>query len=120
VKYIGSGENPVYVPNDVIVDVQAFWNAQNPRTYHEAGIFDGSFVKLREVTFGYSLPQSLLSNSFIQGARLSLVGRNLAMLFRNHPHMDPEVDMKGGNAQGFASGEMPSTRNVGFNLNVTF
>ncbi|MFC4873320.1 SusC/RagA family TonB-linked outer membrane protein [Negadavirga shengliensis] len=120
VKNIGSGENPVYVPNDVIVDVQAFWNAQNPRTYHEAGIFDGSFVKLREVTFGYSLPQSLLSNSFIQGARLSLVGRNLAMLFRNHPHMDPEVDMKGGNAQGFASGEMPSTRNVGFNLNVTF
>lgn len=120
VKNVGTAENPVYVPNDVIAAVQPFWNATNPRNYHEAGIFDGSFIKLREVTLGYTLPQSLLSNTFIQGVRVSLVGRNLAMLYRNHPHMDPEVDMKGGNAQGFASGEQPSTRNIGFNLNVTF
>ncbi|WP_209331926.1 SusC/RagA family TonB-linked outer membrane protein [Lunatimonas salinarum] len=120
VKNVGTAENPSYVPNDVVIQAATFWNATNPRNYHEAGIFDGSFVKLREVTFGYTFPQSLLSKTFIQGVRLSVVGRNLAMLHRNHPHMDPEVDMKGGNAQGFASGEQPSTRNIGFNLNVTF
>ena len=52
--------------------------------------------------------------------KLSFVGRNLAILYKNHPHMDPEVDMKGGNGQGFAYGQMPTTRNLGFNLNVTF
>lgn len=120
VMNIGSDEEPVYVPNDVIVNATTFWNAQNPRTYHEAGVFDGTFVKLREVTLGYSFPKNFLSNNFIQSMRLSFIARNLAILYKNHPHMDPEVDNKGGNAQGFAYGEMPSTRNMGFNLNITF
>ncbi len=120
VMNIGSEESPIYAPNDVIVDATTFWNAQNPRTYHEAGIFDGTYIKLRELTFGYTFPKGFLGNKFVQSMRLSVVGRNLAILYKNHPHMDPEVDMKGGNAQGFAYGEMPSTRNLGFNLNVTF
>ncbi|MDN3687331.1 SusC/RagA family TonB-linked outer membrane protein [Cyclobacterium jeungdonense] len=120
VMNVGTDESPVYVTNDVIVGAQPFWNAQNPRTYHEAGIFDGSFVKLRELSLGYSLPQTFLANTFLESVRLSLVGRNLAILFRNHPHLDPEFDAKGGNAQGFGYGEMPSTRNIGFNLNVSF
>ncbi len=120
VMNIGSDESPVFVANDVIVDAVTFWNAQNPRTYHEAGIFDGSYVKFRELTLGYSFPQRFLGNRFIQSLKVSLVGRNLAILYKNHPHMDPEVDMKGGNSQGFAYGEMPSTRNIGFNVNVSF
>ncbi|HLW18917.1 MAG TPA: SusC/RagA family TonB-linked outer membrane protein [Cyclobacteriaceae bacterium] len=120
VKNVGSVESPVYVKNDVIVEASTFWNAQNPRTIHETGIFDGSYVKLREVTFGYSFPKNFLGNNFIQSLRLSVVGRNLAIMHKNHPHIDPQVDMKGGNAQGFASGEQPSTRSIGFNLNVAF
>lgn len=116
----GSEGAPIYVPNDVIVSATTFWNAQNPRTYHEAGIFDGTYVKLREFTFGYSFPNRFLRNNFIQSMRLTFIARNLAILYKNHPHMDPEVDNKGENAQGFAYGEMPSTRNLGFNLNVTF
>lgn len=120
VKNVGTSANPVYVPNDVVVAATTFWNAANPRTYHEAGIFDATTVRLREVTFGYTFPKAFLGNRFIQSMRLSAVGRNLIMFFRNHPHIDPEVDMQGGNAQGFASGQQPTTRNIGFNLNVTF
>lgn len=120
VMNIGSAEDPVYVPNDVIASATTFWNSQNPRTYHESGIFDASYVKLRELSLGYVFPKNFLGNKFIQSMKLSFVGRNLAILFKNHPHMDPEVDMKGGNGQGFAYGQMPSTRNLGFNLNVKF
>ncbi|WP_198675363.1 SusC/RagA family TonB-linked outer membrane protein [Pleomorphovibrio marinus] len=120
VMNVGTAESPVYAPNDVIIPAATFWNAQNPRTYHEAGIFDGSFVRLRELTLGYSIPPALLSNIFVQGARVSLVGRNLLIFHRNHPHMDPEADMKGGNAQGFAYGQQPTLRSIGFNVNVTF
>ncbi len=120
VMNVGTSESPVYAPNDVIIPAATFWNAQNPRTYHEAGIFDGSFVRLRELTLGYSIPPALLSNVFVQGARLSLVGRNLFIFHKNHPHMDPEADMKGGNAQGFAYGQQPTLRSIGFNVNVTF
>lgn len=120
VMNVGTAESPVYVPNDVIIPAATFWNAQNPRTYHEAGIFDGSFVRLRELTLGYSIPPALLSNIFVQGARVSLVGRNLFIFHKNHPHMDPEADMKGGNSQGFAYGQQPTLRSIGFNVNVTF
>lgn len=120
VMNVGSPEEPVFIPNDVIVNATTFWNSQNPRTYHEAGIFDGTYVKLRELTLGYSFPQHFLGNHFIQSMKLTFIARNLAILYKNHPHMDPEVDNKGGNGQGFAYGEMPSTRNMGFNLNVTF
>ena len=120
VMNVGTSEAPVLVPNDVIVNATTFWNAQNPRTYHEAGIFDGTYVKLRELTFGYSFRQNFLGNKFIQSMKLTFIARNLAILYKNHPHMDPEVDNKGGNGQGFAYGEMPTTRSMGFNLNVTF
>ncbi|WP_200976861.1 SusC/RagA family TonB-linked outer membrane protein [Echinicola sp. 20G] len=120
VMNVGTEESPVYVSNDVIVNAATFWNAQNPRTYHEAGIFDGSYVKLRELTLGYTFPKNFLGNNFIQSLKISAVGRNLAILYKNHPHMDPQVDMKGGNAQGFSYGEQPSTRSVGFNLSLTF
>ena len=121
VKNIGSAEAPEYVTNDVVVDAQAFMGNHHPRNINEVAIFDASFVKLREVTLGYSLPESLLERTgFIEGAKISVVGRNLAILHRNTPHIDPEGDRYGGNLQGFVYGQLPSTRNIGFNVNITF
>ena len=119
VKNIGSAESPEYVTNDVIVDAQAFFGNHHPRNVNEVAIFDASYVKLREVTLGYTLPESLLERTkFIRSMKVSLVGRNLAILHRNTPHIDPEGDRYGGNLQGFVYGQLPSTRNVGFNVNI--
>lgn len=120
VKNVGTAEQPVYVPNDVIADAPLFYGYNNPRRYHEAAIFDGSYVKLREAVISYQLPGALASRIRSQSATLSLVGRNLAILFRNTPHIDPEVDSQGGNKQGFTYGEMPSSRSVGVNLTISF
>jgi TonB-linked SusC/RagA family outer membrane protein len=120
VKNVGTAENPVYVPNDIIVPANQLIGYNNARTYHEAAIFDGSYVKLREVSLGYKFNSALLRKAKIQNAKLSLVGRNVLMLFRNHPHIDPEVGAGGGNAQGFVNGEIPSTRSLGFNLSLGF
>ncbi|MGF7215556.1 TonB-linked SusC/RagA family outer membrane protein [Spirosoma lacussanchae] len=117
---IGTAESPQYVPNTVIMPASTLYSYNNPRRYHEAVIYDGSYVKLREATIGYALPASLLAGKFIRSAKISVVGRNLLMLFSNHPHIDPEVDRFGGNQQGFAYGELPSSRSVGVNLNLSF
>ncbi|RIV25006.1 SusC/RagA family TonB-linked outer membrane protein [Fibrisoma montanum] len=117
---VGSAENPQYVPNTVIMPATTLYGYNNPRRYHEAAIFDGSYVKLREASLGYQIPASLLSRVKIRTAKVSLVGRNLLMLFSNHPHLDPEVDRFGGNAQGFAYGELPSSRSLGLNLSLGF
>lgn len=117
---VGTAESPQYVPNTIIVPATTLYSYNNPRRYHEAAIFDGSYVKLREASIGYALPQAWLAGRFIRSAKLSVVGRNLLMLFSNHPHLDPEVDRFGGNRQGFAYGELPSTRTMGVNLNLSF
>jgi TonB-linked SusC/RagA family outer membrane protein len=107
-------------PNSTIASANAYIGYNNPRTYHEAAIFDASYVKLREVSLGYQLPAFLVKKVGLQTARLALVGRNVAMLFKNHPHQDPEIDANGGNRQGFGYGELPSSRSLGFNLNLGF
>ena len=118
VKNIGTKEAPVYVPNDIIVATNQLSAYNNPRRYHEAAIFDGSYVKLREVSLGYKFSSALLRKAHIQNAKLSLVGRNVLMLFSNHPHIDPEVDQFGGNQQGFNYGQLPNSRSLGFNLSL--
>ncbi|QNF32896.1 SusC/RagA family TonB-linked outer membrane protein [Adhaeribacter swui] len=120
VKNVGTADAPVYVPNDVIADAKLFYSYNNPRTYHESAIFDASYVKLREVSLGYQLPTFLTKAIRAQSARISFVGRNMAILFKNTPHIDPEVDSQGGNAQGFTYGQLPNSRSFGMSLDVKF
>lgn len=117
---IGTAEQPNFVPNTTIVPGNALYGYNNPRRYHEAAIFDASYVKLREITLGYQIPAALLSRIKIRSAKISLVGRNVLMLFKNTPHIDPEADRYGANSQGFAYGELPSSRSLGANLNLSF
>jgi len=84
-------------------------------------VYDASYVKLREVTIGYSLPSKLFTNSnFIKGIDLSLIGRNLAILHKNLPYADPEDSFGSGNLQGVQTGSYPAVRSMGFNLKVKF
>lgn len=117
---VGTAEAPVYVPNNVIVPARQLYAYNNARNYHEASIFDVSYVRLREVTLGYTIPPTVLKGLFIKSAKISFVGRNLALLLSNIPHVDPEFDRIGGNAYGFGYGELPTTRSMGFNVNLTF
>ena len=86
-----------------------------------AYLYDASFVKLRQLTLGYRLPQSLVGKTPFQGIGLSLVARNLAILYKNVPNIDPESAYSfNGGAQGLDYFSLPSTRSIGLNLNVTF
>ena len=121
-RNIGDAETPIYVPNDVVAPTRDVVGALSPRYANEGAIFDASYVKLREAGITYALPQSILSNvSFIRAASISLIGRNLAMLYSNHSQIDPEFNVSGGNLQGALSyTTIPSTRSFGVNLNLTF
>ncbi len=83
--------------------------------------YDASYVKLRELTLSYDFPQSLFRNvNAIKGIQVSVIGRNLWIIHKNLPYSDPEENLSGGNIQGIQSGAYPTTRTVGFNLNVKF
>jgi len=96
-----------------------YWGNLGDRA-QENFIYDASFIKLRSLTFGYSLPKSLLSKTPFQTLSLSFVGRNLAILFKNTPNIDPESNYASGNSQGLDYFGVPPTRTYGFNLRATF
>jgi hypothetical protein len=83
-------------------------------------IYDASFVKLREVALTYAVPTASLGDLPVAGVDISLIGRNLAILYKNTPYSDPEAGLSAGNVQGYQSGAYPSLREVGFNVRVKF
>jgi TonB-linked SusC/RagA family outer membrane protein len=83
--------------------------------------YDAGFGKLRQVTLGYSLPRTLLAKTPFQVVTLSFVARNLAILWKDTPNIDPESSYSANSgAQGLDYFGMPVTRSYGFNLKVGF
>ncbi len=106
-------------PNDIPITAQQFWAQQND--VDEDGIFDGTFVKLREVRLSYSLPSSILERVPFGKVEFAFEGRNLALLYSKIPHIDPEVSFYGPtNAQGLEAYNLPTSRSYGFNVKLTF
>ncbi len=91
--------------------------ARAPNALH---IYDASYIKLREVAFAYNLPSKMLENSFISSLQLSVIGSNLWIIHKNMPYADPEAGLSSGNLQGYQSGVLPSTRDLGFNVKIQF
>lgn len=84
-------------------------------------VSNANFVKLRQLTFGYSLPASILSKTPFQFASLSFVGRNLLLLHSSVKNVDPESSYSiSGDSQGLENFGVPPTRSYGLNLMVRF
>jgi len=107
--------------NDVRLSGRDYYWWRYNRGNEEVGMYDASFIKLREVKLSYNLPSALLSKVFIKNATFSIVGRNLA-LWTENPHFDPEVlSFNGGTIiPGVEDMATPTSRSMGFNLNLTF
>ncbi len=123
VTNVGTAEDPEYVPNEEEVAtrdyIYRYYNNIFNRDLITTGTFDNTWVKLREVVLTYTLPNAVAENIGLQGASVSLVGRNL-FLFTNVPTIDPETfSIRNGRIiQGFESTQLPSTRSIGFNIRV--
>jgi hypothetical protein len=84
-------------------------------------VLDGDFIKLRQVTLGYSINPSVFGRLPIKSAEISIVGRNLLTLFKKSANIDPEAGFSSLiNYAGIEGNSLPSTRTYGLNLNVKF
>jgi TonB-linked SusC/RagA family outer membrane protein len=106
-----------------VANTEAYANAQDffegfwGKT--ELGIYDTSYVKLREFNLGYTLNQAWVKKIGFSSVNLSLIGRNLLIIWKNMPHIDPENSFSAGNVQGVESNMIPTSRSIGFNLRLT-
>lgn len=104
--------------NNSIIPASQYYKA--PRNIEEQFVYSASYVKLREVKLGYALPLAWICKIGLVGATVSVVGRNLWIIHKNVPNIDPENAFTNGNAQGLEDLSLPTVRSYGFNINLKF
>jgi len=116
VGVIDNGDG-TFSENDVIVPAEDYNKAAYSNSIAESSIFDATYFKLRQVQLGYTLPNSVIGKLPFRDVTVSVVGRNLALLYSTVPHVDPESAFSSSNGnQGLEFGQIPSNRSLGFNI----
>ncbi len=124
----GVRENGVLIPNSVkedgsanttVVTANAYYSFLNGRIGEEF-IYKSDFVKLRQVILDFAIPARVYAKTPFKGVSISLVGRNLLILKKYIPNVDPESTYNNTNAQGLEFASFPPTRTIGVNLNLKF
>lgn len=107
--------------NVPVKNMESYWGHIGKYSNTEGSVYDASYVKLRELSFTYSLPQQWFSKFFIRSVDLGIEGRNLWLIKSHIPHIDPEVNLFGPSAigEGVEFNSVPATRSWGFNIRVT-
>jgi TonB-linked SusC/RagA family outer membrane protein len=116
---------PIYEPFEMTLtpsQAQACWqwSQSDSEGITDMYLYDASFAKIRQVTFGYNFPRKLLDKTPFNSLSLSFVGRNLLVIWKNIDNVDPESAYNTSNAQGLEYFAMPAIRSYGFNLKAGF
>jgi len=115
----GTPENPIWTPNTENITSQEYFGALGGIASNY--VYDQTNIRLRELAVSYRLPSSLLDNTFINSASVSLVGRNLFFISKKIDNFDPESSYSTTSfAQGVLYYNLPSLRSMGVTINLGF
>ena len=81
-------------------------------------VYDGSYLRLKNIQLGYTLPEKLTKKAFISRLRVFVAAENLLTLTKYHGY-DPEIS-SGGTSLGIDYGVYPQARTFSFGVNVAF
>ena len=112
-------------PNDQIISSDVWynwtynWGTGDP-TYYSHGVFKNTYLKCREITLTYALPESL-TKGWCSGVKVSVFARNPFYIYKNLPIWDAEnSDSTGWANQAVIEGSTNATRTFGFSLRANF
>ena len=116
-------------PNDHVVSQAVYYNSvynwggpqYSPNTRYELYIKENSYVKLRELSFGFDFPKTILKKIGFSKFNLSVYGRNLFFIYRTIKDMDPEQTTAGSRWYQNVNnaGTNPSSRTYGLMLRAS-
>lgn len=108
-------------PNTTQITAEEYWTSVcGPNGVAEEFMYDGTYVKLREMSIGWNLPKKWLMHTPLKTVRISAVGRDLFYFYKNAPVNAESALSRDDYAQAFELGSTPPTRTFGFALNVKF
>ena len=116
----GTGDAAVYTPVSGYMDAENWFYYKG--TIWEPYIYDTSYLKMRELSLSYVIPQKVLRQAKLglSQARFSIIAQNPWLIYSGIPNVDASSI---GNAWGngvVEQGQVFSTRTLGFSLNLTF
>ncbi len=118
---IGDGVNEASEVNTAVAQAENYYSVVRGSQLVEPVIYNAGYWKLRQITIGYDFTKFFGDTSPIKGLRLSFVANNVLMLKKWAPNIDPEsFSYTSDNVVGLESPSVPTTRSLGFNLNVKF
>lgn len=91
----------------------------NARINSDRWLEDGSYIRLRNIQFGYNFQQAFLNKLGMAGLRIYLSGQNL-LTITNYSGLDPDVQGNGILERGVDNGNWPASRIFSVGLNVEF
>lgn len=94
-------------------------NQESARNASTMSYFDGSYVKLRNVSLGYNFPKSITEKLKLSNLRLYVAGQNLFSI-TDYDTFDPESSETDQEDGGLSSSTVPSNKMFSLGLNVTF
>ncbi len=113
-----------WTPNNTNTDVPKAFSGRTRRV-STRWIYDGSYVRLKNLALGYSLPQGLLDRLNIQKFRIYVSAQNILTL-TDYPGYDPEVNYQSSGSQdgnrnlGLDYGSYPNAKSYTVGLNIGF
>jgi len=125
------GVLPDGTQNNVIVDAASYylntytWGANPawgiPYSRYDDAVKKNDYIKFRELSVGYTLPDNFAKKLGCNNLRIALVGGNLFYLYRTHKQFDPETTI-GTNWLNAAivDGSSIASRSLGFSIRASF
>ncbi len=118
---IGDGVNAAGEVNTVKANPQDYWSVVRSLALIEPIVYNGGYWKLRQITAGYDMTRFIPKGWPVKSAKLSFVANNVLLLKKWIDNIDPETfGYSSDNLVGMESTGLPSTRSMGFNLNIKF
>jgi outer membrane receptor protein involved in Fe transport len=104
------------------VDARSYYRNVLGTQVTENWIYSASYIKLREVSLGYTFDKSILTGSPFKAAKIAFIARNPWMIWQKAPKgVDPSELSSGSNSISWIEkGELPTVRSYGLNLSLTF
>jgi hypothetical protein len=117
------------LPNTTPVTVagnglQNYWADYRNFQIGDPFTFKSDFIKLRNISLAYNFSDFIKKVDllkFVKGLTLSAACRNVAILHKDLPGLDPEAIQSSGDVRaGYENSSLPTTRNYNLTLNVKF
>ncbi|MGE8292962.1 MAG: SusC/RagA family TonB-linked outer membrane protein, partial [Sphingobacterium sp.] len=107
---------------NAFVDARSYFRNQIGTKFYEEWLFNASYIKLREVSLGYTFSENTLKKTPFKSIRIAAIARNPWMIWQKAPKgIDPsELSMGSASISWIEKGELQTVRSYGVNLSFKF